>query len=181
MDEPQLIEGCKNRNNDARRRLYELYARKMFAVCLRYVEDYDAAQDVLQDGFLKIYENIRGFASQGSLEGWMRRIFVNTALDYIRKQKYNISFEEVSWQEEAEDDPHGMDRESELSEDQLLIMIGKLPKGYATTFNLLAVEGFSQKEVAQMMNISEGGVRSQYARARKMLKKMVREYQNQIG
>lgn len=154
----------------------------MFGLCLRYTDDYDAAQDVLQDGFLKIYERIHGFSGQGSLEGWMKRIFVNTAVDHIRKQKNSVSFDDVVWKEEAEEDAHeASEISSELSADKLFTMIKQLPKGYATAFNLLAVEGFSSKDVAQMMQISEGGVRSQYARARKLLKKMIQEYQNQIG
>lgn len=182
MNEQQLVVECKKKNNDARRCLYELYAQKMFGLCLRYISDSDAAQDVLQDGFLKIFERIAGFSRQGSLEGWMKRIFVNTALDFLRKHKLNVSFEEMEWKEEAESNASDLhlDESSGLSIEKLMEMIRKLPSGYATVFNLVAVEEFSQKEVAEMLNISEGGVRSQYARARKLLMKMVIDYQNQI-
>ncbi len=179
MTEEQLIEGCKKEDNNARRCLYEQYARKMFALSYRYVNDYDAAQDVLQDGFLKVYERIHGFMSQGSLEGWMKRVFVNTALDYLRKQKYHVGVDEIASTDGIEEREDLAEDSSDISSDILLSMLQKLPKGYATVFNLLAVEEYSAKEVAAMLNITEGGVRSQYARARKILIKMVREYQVQ--
>lgn len=181
MTEEQLIEGCKNGDDNARRCLYEQYARKMFALSYRYVNDYDAAQDVLQDGFLKVYERIHGFMSQGSLEGWMKRVIVNTALDYLRKQKYHLSVDEISLADEMEQQDDLEENSTNISSEILLSMLQKLPKGYATVFNLLAVEEYSSKEVAAMLDITEGGVRSQYARARKILMKMVRNYQIQNG
>ncbi|MBP1617665.1 MAG: putative polymerase ECF-type sigma factor [Bacteroidetes bacterium] len=181
MTEEQLIEGCKKQDNNARRCLYEQYARKMFALSYRYVNDYDVAQDVLQDGFLKVYERVHGFMYQGSLEGWMKRIFVNTALDHLRKQKYHVSVEEIALKDEIEQQDDLAEGSSDISSEILMSMLQKLPKGYATVFNLLAVEEYSSKEVAAMLDITEGGVRSQYARARKMLIKMVREYQIQNG
>lgn len=179
MTEEQLIEGCKKEDNNARRCLYEQYARKMFALCYRYVNDYDVAQDVLQDGFLKVYERIHGFMSQGSLEGWMKRVFVNTALDFLRRQKYHANVDEVILRDDIPEEDALSENSSDIPSEVLLTMLQRLPKGYATVFNLLAVEEYSQKEVAAMLDITEGGVRSQYARARKILMKMVWEYQIQ--
>ncbi len=176
MTEEQLIEGCRNEDNHARKCLYEQYAKKMFALCYRYVNDSDIAQDVLQDGFLKIYEKISSYTLQGSFEGWLKRIFVNTALDYLRKQKYNVSFEDAMMNDVAEEENYSIE-DSGLSGEILLSMLQKIPKGYSTVFNMIVVEQYSQREVAQMLKITEGGVRSQYARARKLLMKMVSEYQ----
>ncbi|OJU44900.1 MAG: hypothetical protein BGN96_01470 [Bacteroidales bacterium 45-6] len=181
MTEQQLIEGCKKGDNNARRCLYEQYARKMFALCYRYVNEYEVAQDVLQDGFLKVYERIHGFASQGSLEGWLKRVFVNTSLDYLRKQKYHVSVDEIALADELREPDDVSGDSPDIPSEALLSMLQKLPKGYATVFNLLAVEEYSPKEIAAMLNITEGGVRSQYARARKILIKMVRDYQVQNG
>lgn len=182
MTEKQLIEGCQKDDNYARKRLYELYAKKMFALCYRYVNDYDVAQDLLQDGYLKVFERIRGYSSQGSFEGWMKRVFVNTTLDYLRKQKTNINIDDLPLATEMNDDEENkLENTSNISEKTLLSMLKQLPKGYATVFNMLVIEEYSQKEVAAMLQITESGVRSQYARARKLLMKMVQDYQIKNG
>lgn len=177
MTESQLIDRCKSKNIEAQRILYERFAPKMFALCLRYVDDYDAAQDVLQDGFLKVFEKIGTVLNESALTGWMKRIFINTALDYLRKKKSFVSFETVEWKDEIPSEEINWDETDRIGENQLMEMVRSLPAGYSAVFNMVAIEDLSHKEVANLLNISEVGVRSQYARARKMLMRMVRDYQ----
>lgn len=175
MTELQLIAGCKERRRDSQKLLYERYAPKIYGVCLRYCQDIEAAQDLLHDGFIKIFSIIDSYMGKGSFEGWMKRVFINMALENIRKDKV---------QQRTTDDidnvPDIVDEETEvansISEDDLMRMIESLPKGYRTVFNLYAIEDFSHKEIAQLLNISEGTSRSQYIRARQILQEKVKAF-----
>lgn len=176
MEDLQIIAGCKNQNREAQRALYEEYARKMYAICLRYMPDADSAKDLLQDGFIKVFSSIDSFQGKGSFEGWLKRIFVNLALETIRKQK-NVIFTS----DDVQSLPDMVDDSTEeqmykISEKELLKMIKELPKGYSTIFNLYAIEDFSHKEIADMLGINEGTSRSQYVRARKILQDKVKQY-----
>ncbi len=176
MDELQMIAGCKNQDREAQRALYNEYARKMYAICLRYMPDTDSAKDLLQDGFIKVFASISSFQGKGSFEGWIKRVFVNMALETIRKQK-NIFFisDDVQTLPDVVDDTTE-EQMYNVSEADLLKMIKDLPKGYSTIFNLYAIEDMSHKEIADMLGINEGTSRSQYVRARKILQEKVKQY-----
>lgn len=180
MTEQQIIEGCKAQERSAQQALYEKHARTMYGICLRYSTDENMAKDLLQDGFMKVFNKIPSFEGRGSFEGWMKRIFVNLALELIRKNKttnFKTEFLENLTEEEiaaaAADGPEGM---YAIPIEELLKMIKSLPDGYSTIFNLYAIENYPHKEIAKMLNISEGTSRSQYVRARQVLQKMVKDY-----
>lgn len=177
MEELQLIEGCKRQDRKSQQLVYEKYARVMYGICLRYASEKEAAQDLLQDGFIKVFMNINSFENKGSFEGWMKRIFVNLALENIRKDKtkkmYSDDIENVSDLDiidEAEGDTDG------ITEDELLKMVQELPQGYRSVFNLYAIEDYSHKEISEMLGIAEGTSRSQYIRARALLQEKIKEY-----
>jgi RNA polymerase sigma factor (sigma-70 family) len=169
--EQQLIKDCLRGDRTAQRKLYELYSGKMMAVCLRYCKDRETAKDLLHDGFVKIYTHLDSFKAAGSFEGWIRRIMVNTALEFLRKQNdegYSIGVEEA-WS--LSDDSIGaLDR---MQVEELIQLIQKLPETYRTTFNLFVVEGYSHKEIAEAMNITESSSRVYLTRARQMLQNML--------
>ena len=158
-------------NRAAQRILYDTLAGKMYGVCLRYVRDETEAKDVLQDGFVKIFQNLEQFRFQGSFEGWVRRIMVNTALERFRKEdRQTSSIEEVDFQ-----DLSGSDNVlSDLSAQELLQMIRELSPQYRVVFNLYAIEGYSHKEISQMLNISEGTSKSNLSRARSILQERIK-------
>lgn len=176
MNEEQIIEGCKALKRDAQKALYEKYSRTMYGVCLRYSADEDAAKDLLQDGFIKVFSRIQSFENRGSFEGWLKRIFVNLALENLRKTK-DTSFNSDNIEtiaDEIEDESIDDDSDS-ISADELLKMIKSLPEGYSAVFNLYAIENYSHKEISKMLNITESTSRSQYLRARNVLQGMVKE------
>lgn len=180
MDELQIIAGTKEGKREAQKMLYEKYARKMYSICLRYTSDGDSAKDLLQDGFIKVFANIGSFQEKGSFEGWLKRIFINLALENLRKSKSIIQSSE-----DIQDIPDIVDADTEddqaykISEKELLKMIQDLPRGYSTVFNLYAIEDYSHKEIAEMLQISEGTSRSQYVRARQILQEKVKQYLTQ--
>lgn len=173
MEEQQLIEGCKNGNRLAQRELYEKYSRKMMGVCLRYVNDRETARDLLQDGFVKVFTSLDSFSGTGSFEGWMRKIFVNCSLEYLRKS--DVLREATDWDSVTDPMPTGESAIADLSATDLLRLIHELPAGFRTVFNLFAIEGYSHKEIGEMLNITESTSRSQYTRARQLLQKKVKE------
>lgn len=175
MDELQLIDGCKEGKRECQKHLYEKYARVMFGLCMRYTSDTDTAQDLLQDGFIKIFSSIDSFSGKGSFEGWMKKIFINLALQNIRKEKSLVHTEDIQNIPDIEDDSIS-ENAYDISEEELMKMIQELPKGYRMVFNLYAIEELSHKEIAQMLNIAEGTSRSQYIRARQLLQERILDY-----
>lgn len=171
MTDDQLITECMKNHAGAQKLLFEKYAKKMMGVCLRYVTDYDEGQDILQEGFIKIFQKINTYEGKGSLEGWIRRIMVNTALDYLRKNK------DQKLQLEINDETSVISTETSAMENlharELLALIQALPAGFRTVFNLYAIEGYSHKEIGVMLGISESTSKSQYARARVHLQKSI--------
>ena len=170
MTDEQIVKGCINKNAIAQKNLYEKFARKMMGVCLRYCDSSEEAEDVVQNGFISIFENIESFKGTGSLEGWIRKIMVNTALTNIRKNKklkQNIELDSVEFMI-----PSNLHGES-LEAKDLLKIIQTLPIGFKTVFNLYAIEGYSHKEIGDMLNISEGTSKSQYSRAKAHLQKII--------
>ncbi|MDR2791240.1 MAG: sigma-70 family RNA polymerase sigma factor [Tannerellaceae bacterium] len=174
MYESQLIEGCKKNDRKAQQELYEKYHRKMVSLCLRYVSgDSETARDLTQEGFAKVFTSIRGFSGTGSFEGWMRKVFVNCALEYLRK--WDALRESVGLEYVA--DPAGADMSvvSRLTAEELMGLIAELPAGFRTVFNLFAIEGFSHKEIGEMLHITESTSRSQLTRAKQLLQHRVKE------
>jgi RNA polymerase sigma-70 factor (ECF subfamily) len=168
MTDEELIKKCTCGDLLAQKTFYEKFAGKMFGVCLRYMNGDDEAQDVLQDGFIKVFDNLDRYQKKGSLEGWVRRIIVNTALDQIRKNKKfvdNVDADSVSYM--LEDKVYIVE---ELEAEDLLKIINRLPVGYRVVFNLFAIEGYSHKEIAEKLDITESTSKSQYSRARKILR-----------
>lgn len=164
--EQVMIEGCKKAERSAQRQLYEKYSSKMYGVCLRYVRADVEAEDVLMKGFMKVFTNIDKYTGAGSLEGWIRKIIVNEALEYLRRNKKLFLHTEVE-AADYEPDIHLLDHS--LETEDLLKMIQKLAPGYQAVFNLYAIEGYSHKEIAQMLEISENTSKSQLSRARQLL------------
>lgn len=170
ISESNIIEGCLNENKIYQRELYKRYSGKMMVVCLRYANSRMEAEDILQDGFIKVFDNISKFKNKGSLEGWVRRIMVNTALNQIRTNR--MKFEDISETKSYLTDSN-MNAIDKLNEKVLLDIINKLPKGYKYVFNMFAIEGFSHKEIAEKLGIEEASSRSQYAKARKYLQQKI--------
>ena len=168
MEETKLIKKCIKGDAKAQQFLFNRFAPKMLGVCLRYAKNKNQAEDVLQEGFIKVFFNLKNFKG-GSLEGWVRKIMVNTSLDEIRKNtkfKKNISIENIN-EREKNNILEGL-----MAQD-LLNVIKELPSGYRVVFNLFAIEGYSHKEIAKKLGISEGTSKSQYSRARVSLRKKI--------
>lgn len=171
MNEQQLITGCKKGERNAQRELYETFSRKMMGVCLRYINDRETARDILQEGFVKVFTNIGSYTAKGSFEGWMRRIFVNCSLEYLRKT--DVLKEAADLDSTAELVEPEASAISDIASKELLALIDELPVGFKTVFNLFAIEGYSHKDIAEMLNITESTSRSQYTRARQLLQKRI--------
>ena len=173
MNETQLIEGCKQHNPKAQKALYDTYARKMMSVCLRYGSNRETAEDLLQEGFIKVFSALGSFDGSGSFEGWMRRIFVNTALEYLRKNdilKESVEIDNTEVLQEV--DYSAIER---ISADELMELIAELPPGFRTVFNMFVIEGYSHKEIGDALGITESTSRSQLTRAKRLLQKKLEE------
>ena len=167
MDERKLVKDCLRRNPEAQRMLYEWFAKTMLGVCFRYTKSVKDAEDVLQDGFVKVFTNLHQYNFEGDLGAWIRRIMVNTALNFLKRNKkyrQEMFFTEQPLHPVADDNPAISLQAKELAD-----LIRQLPSGYQTVFNLFAVEGYSHIEIGEMLGISDGTSRSQYARARALL------------
>ncbi|MDX2285663.1 MAG: sigma-70 family RNA polymerase sigma factor [Bacteroidia bacterium] len=173
MEQPYkaLIQDCIAQKPRAQRELYERFAPKMLGVCARYARDLEQAEDMLQEGFIKVFQKLRDYQDRGSLEGWIRRIVVNTAIDCIRRDKHFREQAEIREAAGSEIPPEALDQ---LGAAYLMEQIRKLPEGYRLVFNLYALEGFSHAEIAERLQITESTSRSQYARARAWLQYQIR-------
>jgi RNA polymerase sigma-70 factor (ECF subfamily) len=156
------------------RMLYEKFSPKMYALCIRYAGNNDDAQDILQDGFVKVFGNIAKFKGTGSFEGWIRRIIVNTAIEHFRKKNTLQAIDGHTENQLADDQTNIFNL---LEAKELLDVIKSMPAGYRTVFNLYAVEGYTHKEIATMMNLTEGTSKSQYARAKSWLQERIKKLQ----
>ena len=139
----------------------------MYGICLSYAGDRDMAQDMLQDSYIKIFKRIKDFKQEGSLEGWIRRIVSNTAIDHLRKQQRIQKY--ISDKEEIKENSYESDALQNLQTEDVLDQVGRLPEGARVVFNLYALEGYTHKEIAKKLNITEGTSKSQFNRARKLL------------
>ncbi|MDR3245234.1 MAG: sigma-70 family RNA polymerase sigma factor [Prevotellaceae bacterium] len=177
MDE-QLIKGCIKKDIRAQKQLYEKYSPLMMSVCFRYVKDREIAQNLLQDGFIKLFDKIHTYSGTGSFVGWMRRIFVNTALEHLRRNdvfKYSTDVD-AAFDVESEDESP-VDK---ISAAELMQCIAELPQGFRTVFNMFAIEGYSHAEIAERLGIQESTSRSQYARARTLLQQKIMKLNGDI-
>jgi RNA polymerase sigma factor (sigma-70 family) len=172
MTEKEIIDGCLENKASAQEKLYSLYARRMMAVCLRYTRSRFEAEDIFHEAFVKVFKNIHMWQG-GSFEGWMRRIFVNTAINhYHQNKKYNdhVDSSYAETMVSSNDNIIG-----ELSNQELLELIDRLPEGYKLIFNLHVVEGYNHNEIAEMLKIAEGSSKSQLSKAKAYLKKFIED------
>jgi RNA polymerase sigma-70 factor (ECF subfamily) len=171
-DIKEIIKGCLDGNRKDQELLYRRHSSKLYAVCLQYSGNDEEARDILQEGFIKIFEHLHHYKHEGSFEGWMRRIVVNTALEKFRAKHNLFRVDDIESISEPEAEP-GNDDYSGLHAVDLIFIIRELPPKYRMVFNLYAIEGYSHKEIGQMMNISEGTSKSNLSRARLILQRKV--------
>jgi len=168
----QLIENCKINDTKAQSELYKLFSSKLFSVCLKYSRNYAEADDNLQDAFLTIFKKIEQYKNKGSFEGWIKRITINTVLQQYRNEKvFDIINENIIEDVDIEVD------EDALSIDYLLKIIQELPDRYRLVFNLYVLDGYSHKDIAEMLDINIGTSKSNLSRARQILKDTIEQYQ----
>jgi RNA polymerase sigma factor (sigma-70 family) len=170
FSESSLIENCINGNRKSQKQLYDMYSPKMFSVCLRYSKNQMDAEDVLQDGFVKLFNNLHRFRGEGSFDGWVRRIFVNTAIEHIRRKNLNTTCGEGLENSIVDKQQNALDN---LYEKDLIRTSMTLSEGYRTVFNLYAVEGYSHKEIASQLGITESTSKSQFSRAKALLRNII--------
>ena len=173
-DIKQLLKQCLNGYAPAQKQLYTLYVAQMFGVCIRYTKSIDDAQDILQEGFIKAFNNLQQFKNSGEFGAWLRRIMVNTALTYLKRKK-NYSLDMVMDNEHM----HPVSNDNpiiDLQVKEIVSLIKQLPTGFQTIFNLHAIEGYTHVEIAAMLGISEGTSRSQYMRARNILTGWIKNF-----
>lgn len=170
--ELEILQGCLKGNPKSQEALYYRYGSKMLAICYRYTRTTHEAEDLFHEAFIKVFDRIHQYKSNGSFEGWMRRIFVTTAINYYEKNKKDLGLKEVDDAVEALafKEESAIDR---LSAEELTHLISRLPDGYRMVFNLFVVEGFNHTEIAELLKISEGTSKSQLAKARMMLRKWI--------
>lgn len=163
-----IISNCIKKDPKAQCRFFKKYSHLMFGVCLRYAKSYVDAQDILQEGFIKIFAKLHSFRNEGSLENWMRRIMINTSYNYY-KRKYPY-FSEIDFEQHDSNSYKSPNPVDIISESDILRLVKDLPSGYKKVFNLSAIEGYTHKEIGDMLNISKGTSKSQLNRARTTLK-----------
>jgi len=173
ITESDLLKGCLEGNRRMQEELYRRFSPRMYAVCLRYAGKAEEAEDILQEGFIKIFKKMDSFRGDGSFEGWMRRIFVNTAIEHFRRKRYLMP---VTEKEENTIEGKYASALDDLGAKDVLALIQELSPGYRTVFNMYVVEGYTHKEIADMLGISEGTSKSQLSRAKVILQDMVRTF-----
>lgn len=170
MNETELVKALQKGDAKAQRFLYERYAGAMMGACLRYLKNEMDAEEVLVNGFMKVYQHIGSFENKGSFEGWVRRIMVNEALQHLRKKEpLHMAIEKEHNYLVSEN----ATADSDMTAEEMMEMLHDLPAGYRAVFNLYAIEGYSHKEIADMLNITEGTSKSQLSKARAMLQRML--------
>lgn len=169
----KLVEACKNGEEQALKSLYDRYSAMMYAICLRYMGNSDDAKDALQEGFIKVYRNISKYAFTGSFEGWLKRVFVNTSIELIRKRKMHL---DVNAEDFSAPETAAAMQLSAIDANKILELVQKLPSGYRTVFNMYCVDGYSHKEIADELGVSESTSKSQLFKARKMLQEWLKHW-----
>jgi RNA polymerase sigma factor (sigma-70 family) len=176
IKDADLIKGCINNDRRMQEELYTRFAPKMYAVCLRYAGNAEEAEDILQEGFIKIFKKLGSFRSEGSFEGWIRRIFVNSSIEHFRRKTY---MQPISEQEENTMEGKSLSVLDSLAEKDLIHLIQQLSPGYRTVFNMYVVEGYTHKEIGELLGISEGTSKSQLSRAKVILQEMVKKFNDE--
>ena len=169
----QLINSCKNGDRAAQKVLYDRLASRMFPLCMRYIGERDSAQDILQDGFVTLFSKIDDYKGEGSFEGWARRIFVTTALMSLRKKDALKMSDNLELAREMKAET--VSQTQNIGYKELMKLVMELPPGFRTVFNMVAIEGYVHKEVAQILGISETTSRTQYSRARALLQEKIKK------
>jgi RNA polymerase sigma-70 factor (ECF subfamily) len=173
--EKDFIEKCREGDKLALQQLYKFYAPRMKGICLRYVHSVHEAEDVFQDSFIKVLKSIKTYSYKGSFDGWIKRIVINTAIDHYKSNYYNRT--NLSYEEAGESEQDTLEIADQLSANELLEIIKKMPHGYRMVFNLYAIEGYTHYEIAAMMQITESTSRSQLCKARSFIKNILRQYE----
>ncbi|MDT8309684.1 MAG: RNA polymerase sigma factor [Bacteroidales bacterium] len=171
LDMEKIIAGCKKGNRAMQKQLFECYSNKMFGVCLTYSRDRTEAEDILHDGFIKVFENINSFKGTGSFEGWIRKIMINTALEHFRKKKKLYVVNDYTVYEQA---MISEDFLSTIAAKEIMELVKELSQQYRIVFLLYAVEGYSHREISRRLRISEGTSKSNLSRARAILQQKIK-------
>ena len=170
-NEAQLIKKATKKHRDAQHALYELHAPKMLSVCRYYIKDVQQAEEVMLNGFFKVFTQLSSFKSEGSFEGWIRRIMIRESISFLRKKKLlEFSADDMEIYEEAYNEVN-----SELDVEEVQQLIDKLPDGYRMVFNMYAIEGYKHSEIAEMLSITESTSKSQLFKARKLLQQQIKQ------
>jgi len=172
--EDQIIEGCIAGKRKFQLALYEKFSGKMFAICYRYAKSAEEAEDVLQDGFLKVFTKIGQFSREHSFEGWMKRVFVNTAITNYKQNLKHYYKEDITEIQEIELE-YSSFGDADYTKEELKNVVDGISDGYKVVFNLYAIEGFKHREIADMLGIDVATSKSQYHRARKLIQKKLKE------
>lgn len=175
--ETELIQGCRRGDRHAQQRLFDLYSGRMYGISLRYVKNPMQAEDIVVMTFTKVFERIHQFRDEGSFEGWIRRITVNEALTHLRKSRAMVVETDL---DQAYREPDYNRLGDHLEAEDLMNMIGKLPPGYRVVFNMYAIDGYTHKEIAEQLGISENTSKSQLSRARTHLQKLLSDTEWEI-
>jgi RNA polymerase sigma factor (sigma-70 family) len=173
VNETDLIAGCIAGERKMQEELYQRFASKMFGVCLRYAGNHEEGEDILQEGFIKVFKKIASFRGEGSFEGWIRRIFVNTAIEHFRRKTY---LQPITEREEDTVKGDYISVLDTLAEKDIIKLVQQLSPGYRTVFNMYVVEGYTHKQIGDILGISEGTSKSQLSRAKTLLQELVRTY-----
>jgi RNA polymerase sigma-70 factor (ECF subfamily) len=173
FSDTDLLEGCIRGDRKAQRELYNRFAPKMYGVCLRYAANAEEAEDILQEGFIKVFKKIGSFRGEGSFEGWVRRIFVNTAIEQYRKKTY---LQPITEHEENTVEGKYLSVLDSMAEKDIINLVQQLSPGYRTVFNMYVVEGYTHKQIAEQLGISEGTSKSQLSRAKQILQELVQTF-----
>jgi RNA polymerase sigma factor (sigma-70 family) len=178
LSEQELIKGCVKGDRAAQKAMYERYCRKMMVVCQRYAKSSQEAEDALQEGFLKVFASIKSFRGDARLDTWITRIMINTALNAQRQKLYLLPMVDITEVNLPEDEEISL---AAFNLSELVAMIQSLPDGCRLVFNLFAIEGYNHKEIAGMLGINEGTSKSQYSRAKSLLKVKLNVHSNVYG
>jgi RNA polymerase sigma factor (sigma-70 family) len=173
ISESDLIQGCLEEDRRMQEELYRRFSPRMYGICLRYAGNVAEAEDILQEGFIKVYKKLSTYRREGSFEGWIRRIFVNTAIEHFRRKVYQ---QPITEQHENAVEGKYLSVLDDLAEKDIMKLIQELSPGYRTVFNLYVVEGYTHKEIGDLLNISEGTSKSQLSRAKVVLQDLVKKF-----
>lgn len=178
MNEKQLIKGCIKEERQAQEQLYQQFSGRMFAVCLRYTKAQQEAEDVLQESFIKVFKQIKSYKGDASLVYWIKRIVINTALNSQRGKLYLYPMVDVDDLKETYEEAHDV---ADYTMEELMRMVKDLPDSSQVIFNLYAIEGYKHQEIAELLNVSVGTSKSQYSRAKALLRERMKENKVKYG